>query len=54
MLYENRQFHCIHKKDDTYKDIPEYVEPRFATSTYELDRLLPKEKKKKSNWINER
>ena len=54
MLYESRQFHCIRKKDDTYKDIPEYVEPRFDTSTYELDKLSPKEKKKKSKWINER
>ena len=42
MLYENRQFRCMHKKDDTYKDIPEYVESRFDTSTYELDRLLPR------------
>ena len=37
-----------------YKDITEDVEARFNTSNYELNRLLPKEKKEKSNWINER
>ena len=42
------------KTDDIYKDIAEDVETRFDTSNYELDRLLPKGKNKKSNWINER
>ena len=42
------------KKDDIYKDIAADVETRFDTSSYELDRLLPKGKNKKSNWINER
>ena len=46
-------FHCIHKKDDTYKDIAEDVQTRFGTSNYELDRPLSKEKNN-SNWINER
>ena len=44
---------------DIYRDIGEGVETRFDTSNYELecnliDRLLPKGKKKKSNFINER
>ena len=42
------------KTDDVYKDIAEDVETRFDTSDYELDRPLPKRKKTKSNWINER
>ena len=42
------------KKYDIYKDIAADVETRFDTSSYELDRLLPKGKNKKSNWINER
>ena len=42
------------KTDDIYKDIAEDVETRFDTSNYELDRLLPKAKKQKSHWINER
>ena len=35
------------KTDDIYKDIAKDVETRFATSNYELDRPLPKAKKKK-------
>ena len=35
------------KTDDIYKDIQEDIETRFDTSNYELDRPLPKEKKKK-------
>ena len=43
------------KTDDIYKDIAyKNVETRFDTSNYELDRPLPKEKKQKSNRINER
>ena len=34
------------KTDDIYKDIEEDVETRFDTSNYELDRSLPKRKKK--------
>ena len=34
------------KADDIYKDIGEDVETRFDTSNYELDRSLPKAKKK--------
>ena len=40
--------------DDIYIDIAEDVETRFDASNYELNRLLPKIKNKKSNWINER
>ena len=42
------------KTDDIYKDIGEDVETRFDISNYEFDRPLPKKKKEKSNWINER
>ena len=35
------------KRDDIYKEIAEYVETRFDTSSYESDRLLPKGKNKK-------
>ena len=35
------------KTDDIYKDIVEDVQTRFDTSNDELDRPLPKEKKKK-------
>ena len=37
------------KNNDTYKDNAEDLETRFATSNYELDKPLPKEKKKKVN-----
>ena len=32
------------KTDDIYKDIAEYVETKFITSNYKLDRQLPKKK----------
>ena len=35
------------KPDDIYKDIAEDIETRFDTSSYELDRPLPKGKIKK-------
>ena len=35
------------KTDDSYKDIAKYVETMFDTSSYELDRPLPKGKTKK-------
>ena len=44
MLYGYRQFDCIHKTDDIYKDIAEDSETRFDTSNFELDRPLSKEK----------
>ena len=40
------------KTDDIYKDIAEDVKTRFNTSNYELDRLVPKGRNKKKNWIN--
>ena len=47
------------KTTDVYKDIAEDVETRFDPSKYELEwnsiiRPLPKGKKLKSNWINEK
>ena len=42
------------KTEGFYKDIANDVEKRFDTSNYEVDRPLPTEKNKKSNWINER
>ena len=47
VLYGYRQFHCIVKKDDIYKDISEYVETKFDALNYELERPLPKGKNKK-------
>ena len=41
------------KIDDSYKDIAKDIETRFDALNYELDRALPQEKYKKSNWINE-
>ena len=37
--------------DDIYKNIAENVDTRFDTSNYELERPLPKEKKKKVVWL---
>ena len=34
------------KSDDIYKNIIKYVETRFDTSNFELDRALPKRKNK--------
>ena len=42
---KNHCFIVYIKTDDFYKDIPEYVETRFDTSNYQLDRPLPKGKK---------
>ena len=56
MLYGCRVYSFIAyiKTDDICKDIVEDVETRFDTSNYELEKPLPKEKNKKSNWINKR
>ena len=35
-------------------DIANYVERKFHTSSYTLDRPLLKRKKQKSNWVNEK
>ena len=44
------------KTDDIYKDVTEDVETRLNTSSYELDRPLPKRETKKrvQNRFNER
>ena len=43
------------KTDNLYKDIAEDGGTRFAISSYELNRPLPKGKNKKVfSWINER
>ena len=42
-----QMFHCIRKKNDIYKDLPQDVETRSDTSNYKLYRPLPKEKNKK-------
>ena len=55
VCYGYRQFHCIHKTDDIYKDISEdkvdlicsRFDSRFDTSNYELDSQLPKGSNKK-------
>ena len=46
VLYEQR-FIVYIKTDDIYKDIAEYVQTRFDTSNYKLDRSLQKEKNEK-------
>ena len=46
VLYEQR-FIVYIKTDDIYKDIAEYVQNRFDTSNYKLDRSLQKEKNEK-------
>ena len=45
----------VHVKTEyIYKDIPEDVEKRSNSSSFELDGPLPKGKNKKGNWIDER
>ena len=51
--YENAKL-CYMDTDSFIVHIKTDVETRFDTSSYELDRPLPKGKKIKSNWINER
>ena len=40
--------------EDIYSEIIKDIKKRFDTSSYDLHRPLPKRKKKKCNWINER
>ena len=42
------------KTEDIYKDILKDVEKRFDTLHYELERPLPRGKKQKSHWFNEK
>ena len=51
---ETDSFIVYIKTDNIYKDIAEDVETRFDIINYELDRQLPRGKKQKSKWINER
>ena len=46
MLYGYRQLYSYPKTEDIYTDISKDVEPRFDTSSYELERPLPKPKNK--------
>ena len=46
LLNGHRQRHCPQKTEDIYKDIAEYIETRYGTSNYEIDRLLPMGKNK--------
>ena len=55
LCYMDTNSFIVHvKTNDIYKDIAEDVETRFDTSNYKLDKPLPKWKKKKSNWIDQR
>ena len=48
LCYVNTDSFTVHiKADGIYKDIAEDIETKFDTSNYELNRPLPKEKKKK-------
>ena len=50
LCYMDTDNFIVHvKTDDIYKDFAEDIETRFDTSNFELDRQLPKVKKKKSN-----
>ena len=55
LCYTDTDSFTMHiKTGDLYKDIANDVEKRFDTSNSECDRLLPKGRNKKSDWINER
>ena len=55
LCYMDTDSFIVHvKTDDIYNDIAEDVEKRFDTSNFEIDRPLPKGKKKKSDWTKER
>ena len=47
VLHGYRQFYCIYKKSNLYKDIAEDVETRFHSLNDELDGPLAKGKNKK-------
>ena len=42
------------KTENVYEDILDDVEKRLNTSNYEVNRPLPSENNKKSDWTNER
>ena len=43
-----RQFHCVQKNNDIYKDVVEENETRFDTSSYGLERQLAKVQNEKA------
>ena len=45
--YMDTNSFTVYVKDAIFKDIAEYVENRFDTSSYEIDRPLPENKIKK-------
>ena len=47
MWHGYRWIYIQHKTEDSYVDIAKYVETRFDTSNYELERPLPRGKNKK-------
>ena len=52
-LHKNRRYGFIVyiKTESIYSNIEKYVETRFDTSNYELDKSLPKGKNKKVNRL---
>ena len=42
--YMDTNSFTVYVKDAIFKDIAEYVENRFDTSSYEIDRPLPEKK----------
>ena len=55
LCYTDTDSFIVHiKADGIYKDITEDVETRFDISHFEIDWPLPKGKKWKSNWTNEK
>ena len=46
---DNDSFIVHVKTDDIYKDVTEDVETRLNTSSYELDRQLPKKETKRGS-----
>ena len=53
-VMDTDRFTAYIKTEDIYSDIAKDFETRFDTSNYELNRPLPKGKKWKSNWFDER
>ena len=47
MLHRYRQLYRLHRIESIYVNIAKDVEASFDTSNYELERPLPKRKKKK-------
>ena len=54
MLHGSDSFTVYIETKDSYVNISKYVETRFYTSTYGLERPLLRGQNKKNYWINER